>query len=78
MPIGVTNWDLGFGWGGQHHRPANEPNDAVIKCPVMVGAMFAVRRSYFFDLGAFDEEMRFWGGEQLEISFRVRINRITV
>ena len=39
---------------------------------MMVGAAFAVDRKYFLELGGYDEGMVVWGGENLELSWRVR------
>ena len=38
--------------------------------PTLVGCAIAVERSYFMKLGAFDEGMRIWGGENIELGFR--------
>lgn len=39
--------------------------------PTLVGCAIAVDKDYFFDIGAFDEGLRIWGGENIEIGFRV-------
>lgn len=39
----------------------------------MAGGLFSIHRQYFFDIGSYDEEMDIWGGENLELSFRVSI-----
>lgn len=64
---------LGFSWGlgqksiGNRKREATKP----MPSPIMAGGLFSMDRKLFFDLGGYDPEMRLYGGEEMEISFRI-------
>ncbi|XP_019763497.2 polypeptide N-acetylgalactosaminyltransferase 35A [Dendroctonus ponderosae] len=70
---GGFNWGLHFKWDNLPKGTLDKPEDFVkpIKSPTMAGGLFAIDRQYFIDLGEYDSGMNIWGGENLEISFRI-------
>lgn len=37
----------------------------------MAGGLFTIDREYFYEMGGYDEQMHIWGGDNLEMSFRL-------
>ncbi|CAB3375722.1 Hypothetical predicted protein [Cloeon dipterum] len=70
---GGFNWGLHFKWENVPQWNLENAADFVkpIKSPTMAGGLFAMKREYFEELGAYDSGMNIWGGENLELSFRV-------
>ncbi|TMW41045.1 hypothetical protein DOY81_013876, partial [Sarcophaga bullata] len=70
---GAFNWQLSFRWFSTERRGVSlkENPTKPIKSPAMAGGLFAIDRKYFYEMGAYDEEMKIWGGENVEMSFRI-------
>ena len=52
--------------GGDRSKP--------LHTPAIAGGLFSIDRDYFYEVGSYDEGMDIWGGENLEMSFRVSTN----
>ncbi|XP_028317004.1 polypeptide N-acetylgalactosaminyltransferase 4 [Gouania willdenowi] len=71
--IGGFDWRLTFQWHGvpEAERKRRKSRSDPIRSPTMAGGLFAVSKAYFEYLGTYDTGMEVWGGENLELSFRV-------
>uniref|UniRef100_A0A672QNJ7 Galactosyltransferase C-terminal domain-containing protein n=1 Tax=Sinocyclocheilus grahami TaxID=75366 RepID=A0A672QNJ7_SINGR len=70
---GDFDWGLSFGWETlpDHEKRRLRDETYPIKTPTFAGGLFSISRDYFYHVGSYDEEMEIWGGESIEMSFRV-------
>ncbi|KAK9505613.1 hypothetical protein O3M35_009624 [Rhynocoris fuscipes] len=71
---GAFNWKLQFRWytmSNDELKRRKEDLTEPFRTPAMAGGLFAMDKNYFFEIGAYDYDMKIWGGENLELSFRV-------
>eukprot|EP00095_Tigriopus_kingsejongensis_P011293 snap_masked-scaffold14_size734282-processed-gene-2.16 protein:Tk11293 transcript:snap_masked-scaffold14_size734282-processed-gene-2.16-mRNA-1 annotation:"polypeptide n-acetylgalactosaminyltransferase 35a" len=70
---GGFNWGLHFKWDSvtRDLLPDEASFARPIPSPTMAGGLFAMDRNYFHTLGEYDPGLEIWGGENLELSFRV-------
>lgn len=40
------------------------------RTPTLVGCAIAIRKDFFFAIGGFDDDMKIWGAENIELGFR--------
>nr|XP_033802033.1 polypeptide N-acetylgalactosaminyltransferase 5 [Geotrypetes seraphini]XP_033802035.1 polypeptide N-acetylgalactosaminyltransferase 5 [Geotrypetes seraphini] len=71
---GIFTWPMNFGWKPiplevikKNKIKESDP----IRCPVMAGGLFSIDRKYFYELGTYDSGLDVWGGENMELSFKV-------
>lgn len=69
--LGGFDWTGHFTWINRRESDAQREPTKAAKSPTMAGGLFAVDRKYFFEVGSYDDDMLIWGGENLELSFRV-------
>lgn len=68
------NWVGGFTWKMMYTwTQIAKPNksETPLPSPTMLGAAFVIRKDYFEELGYYDTGFKLWGGENLELSFKV-------
>ncbi|KAF5910761.1 hypothetical protein HPG69_004850 [Diceros bicornis minor] len=70
---GNFDWSLSFGWESlpDHEKQRRKDETYPIKTPTFAGGLFSISKEYFEYIGTYDEEMEIWGGENIEMSFRV-------
>ncbi|KAJ6646890.1 Polypeptide N-acetylgalactosaminyltransferase 2 [Pseudolycoriella hygida] len=71
---GGFDWNLVFKWEylSPHERAVRQKDPTTaISTPMIAGGLFVINKKYFEKLGKYDMKMDVWGGENLEISFRV-------
>ncbi|XP_072382703.1 polypeptide N-acetylgalactosaminyltransferase 2 isoform X2 [Diabrotica undecimpunctata] len=71
---GGFDWNLVFKWEylsyADRESRQKDPTQP-IRTPMIAGGLFVINKAYFEKLGKYDMKMDVWGGENLEISFRV-------
>ncbi|XP_036844676.1 polypeptide N-acetylgalactosaminyltransferase 6 [Oncorhynchus mykiss] len=70
---GNFDWSLTFGWEGIPEQERNRRKDETypVKTPTFAGGLFSISKKYFEHIGTYDDKMEIWGGENVEMSFRV-------
>uniref|UniRef100_A0A8C2IZU5 Polypeptide N-acetylgalactosaminyltransferase n=1 Tax=Cyprinus carpio TaxID=7962 RepID=A0A8C2IZU5_CYPCA len=74
MTYGGFNWKLNFRWYPVPQREMDRrkgDRTLPVRTPTMAGGLFSIDRTYFEEIGTYDSGMDIWGGENLEMSFRI-------
>ncbi|CAG09314.1 unnamed protein product, partial [Tetraodon nigroviridis] len=74
MTYGGFNWKLNFRWYPVPQREMDRrkgDRTLPVRTPTMAGGLFSIDKTYFEEIGSYDPGMDIWGGENLEMSFRI-------
>ncbi|PAA77611.1 hypothetical protein BOX15_Mlig027353g1 [Macrostomum lignano] len=73
MSVGGFDWNLQFNWHVVPERDRKRRLSRIdpVRSPTMAGGLFSISRKYFAHLGSYDPGFDIWGGENLEISFKI-------
>ena len=66
--VGGFTWEMMYTWT---EIPRPNKSETPLPSPTMLGACFVIRKDYFEYLGWYDNGFELWGGENLELSFKV-------
>lgn len=73
--IGGFKFNMDFQWIGidwyEKGMNRSTPKWSPKKSPTSLGGTFAISKSFFTNLGMFDPDFGIWGGEDVELSFKV-------
>ncbi|KAL3096177.1 hypothetical protein niasHT_029213 [Heterodera trifolii] len=70
--VGGFDWSLQFNWHPIPERDRkNRRHIDPVPSPTMAGGLFSIDRAYFEKLGTYDPGFDIWGGENLELSFKI-------
>jgi polypeptide N-acetylgalactosaminyltransferase len=71
--VGGFDWNMRFKWYPLRDDLSKnrQTNYEAVESPTMAGGLFAISKRYFESIGTYDSKMEIWGGENLEISFRI-------
>lgn len=73
LQVGGFDWHLQFSW---HLPPVYEKyrrnhSAEPLRSPTMAGGLFSIDKAFFEKLGMYDPDFDIWGGENLELSFKI-------
>ncbi|XP_011494575.1 PREDICTED: polypeptide N-acetylgalactosaminyltransferase 1 [Ceratosolen solmsi marchali] len=71
--VGGFSWSGHFTWINIQEIDLQSKTSPIspVRSPTMAGGLFAINRKYFWEIGSYDDQMDGWGGENLEMSFRI-------
>nr|XP_033793174.1 polypeptide N-acetylgalactosaminyltransferase 6 isoform X3 [Geotrypetes seraphini] len=71
---GSFDWTLSFIWEEVpvHDILKRKDETYPFKSLTLSGGVFAINKTYFEHIGSYDDQMEIWGGENIELSFRIK------